>query len=97
MFRRSRRIDPEIREIIDDVKYAARVLAGGPDERGLKLLKASGFFLVVPDPTMISTSIGLTMLATGKLLSKRRKKGLADIVREQLEEASVILREASEL
>ncbi len=97
MFRNNKKLDPEIEEIISNVKYAARVLAGGPDERGLKLLKASGFFLVVPDPTMISTSIGLTMLATGKLLSRRRKKGLTDIVREQLEEASVILREAGEL
>ncbi len=97
MFRNNKKLDPEIEEIINNVKYAARVLAGGPDERGLKLLKASGFFLVVPDPTMISTSIGLTMLATGKLLSRRRKKGLTDIVREQLEEASVILREAGEL
>ena len=57
---------------------------GGPDERGEKLLKASGFFLMVPDPTMISTSIGLTMIATGKLLMKRKKKGLKDLLEEHL-------------
>ncbi len=68
----------ELEEVIDSIKFASRVLAGGPDEKGIKLLKASGFFLVVPDPTMISTSIGLTMLAAGKILSKRRKKGLKD-------------------
>ncbi len=85
MFKRRKKGD-ELSQIIDDVKYAARILAGGPDERGLRLLKASGFFLMVPDPTMISTSIGITMLAAGKMLSKKRKKGLIDIVGENLEE-----------
>ncbi len=76
--------EKDLERIIYDIKKTARLIAGGPDERGLKLLKASGFFLVVPDPTMISTSIGLTMLATGKLLMKRRQKGLIDEVSEYL-------------
>ncbi len=68
--------------VVDDIKYVNRVVMGGPDEKGLKLIKLSGFFLVVPDPTMISTSIGVTMLTTGKLLSRRRKKGLKDHIDE---------------
>ncbi|MCD6300536.1 MAG: hypothetical protein J7L82_00515 [Staphylothermus sp.] len=74
----------EIDNVIDDIRSVARILMGGPDERGEKLLKASGFFLMVPDPTMISTSIGLTMIATGKLLMKRKKKGLKDLLEEHL-------------
>jgi len=74
----------EIEYVIDDIKGVARILMGGPDERGEKLLKASGFFLMVPDPTMISTSIGLSMIAAGKLLMKRKKKGLKDLLDEHL-------------
>lgn len=83
--------------IIEDMKYTARILAGGPDEKGEKLLKASGFFLVVPDPTMISTSIGLSMIAAGKLLMKRRKKGIINYVEEAISEMRYLEEIAKEL
>ncbi|ABN70507.1 hypothetical protein Smar_1417 [Staphylothermus marinus F1] len=81
-----KRSKSDLDSIVEDMKYTARILAGGPDERGEKLLKASGFFLVVPDPTMISTSIGLSMIATGKILMKRRKKGVKDYVEKSITE-----------
>ncbi|ADI32136.1 hypothetical protein [Staphylothermus hellenicus] len=83
--------------IVEDMKYTARILAGGPDERGEKLLKASGFFLVVPDPTMISTSIGLSMIVTGKLLMKRRKKGIKDYIEKSIIEMRHLKELAEEL
>jgi hypothetical protein len=87
----------EIKSVIEDIKYAKRVLAGGPDERGLKLLKMSGFFLVVPDPTMISTTIGVSMLAAGKILSRRSEKGLKDHIDEFLKESLYLRKEIENL
>ncbi len=89
MLRRKKEYDDTL-DIVDDIKYAARILAGGPDERGLKLLKASGFFLMVPDPTMISTSIGVSMVIAGKLLSKRRQKGLKDYLDDFIKDSTYL-------
>ncbi len=77
-------------------KEAVRAIKGGPSRTGEKLLKASTFFLFVPDPTMISTTIGVSMVVAGKLLSRRREKGLLDDVVEfntSLAEAMEALRE----
>ncbi len=78
----------EVAETAEDAVYAIR---GGPNRLGKKLLKTSGFFLVVPDPTMISTTIGVSMVVAGKLLNKRREKGLLD----ELESFSISLAEAA--
>jgi hypothetical protein len=87
----------DIEYLVEDIKKTARILAGGPDEKGEKLLKASGFFLVVPDPTMISTSIGVSMIIVGKILMKRRKKGLKDYIDEAVAEMNYIRKLAEEL
>ncbi len=86
--------EDEIKEVYEEIKKTARIIKGGPDERGEKLLKYSSIFLMMPDPTMISTTIGVSMMITGKLLMKRRVKGLKDLLQEDLEELEKILRDA---
>ncbi len=83
--------EDEIKEVYEEIKKTARIIKGGPDERGEKLLKYSSIFLMMPDPTMISTSIGVSMVVAGKLLMKRRVKGLKDLLQEDLEELEKIL------
>ncbi len=83
--------EEEVKEIYEEIKKTARMIKGGPDERGEKLLKYSSIFLMMPDPTMISTSIGVSMIITGKLLMRRRVKGLKDLLQEDLEELEKIL------
>ncbi len=86
--------EDDIKEVYEEIKKTARIIKGGPDERGEKLLKYSSIFLMMPDPTMISTTIGVSMMITGKLLMKRRVKGLKDLLQEDLEELEKILRDA---
>jgi len=83
--------EEEVKEIYEEIKKTARIIKGGPDERGEKLLKYSSIFLMMPDPTMISTSIGVSMIITGKLLMRRKVKGLKDLLQEDLEELEKIL------
>ncbi|NPA99512.1 MAG: hypothetical protein GXO43_09050 [Crenarchaeota archaeon] len=82
--------EEEVKEIYEEIKKTARIIKGGPDERGEKLLKYSSIFLMMPDPTMISTSIGVSMIITGKLLMRRKVKGLKDLLQEDLEELEKI-------
>jgi len=69
-----------IKKDVDNILYE---LKGGPKKTGEKLKKLSYPFLSAPDPTMVSTMIGITLFTTGTLLSLRRKKGLNDIVIEK--------------
>ncbi len=86
--------EDEIKEVYEEIKKTVRIIKGGPDKRGEKLLKYSSIFLMMPDPTMISTTIGVSMMITGKLLMKRRVKGLKDLLQEDLEELEKILHDA---
>ncbi len=86
--------EDEIKEVYEEIKKTVRVIKGGPDERGEKLFKYSSIFLMMPDPTMISTSIGVSMVITGKLLMRRRVKGLRDMLQEDLEELEKALHDA---
>ncbi len=86
--------EDEIKEVYEEIKKTVRVIKGGPDEHGEKLLKYSSIFLMMPDPTMISTSIGVSMVITGKLLMRRRVKGLREMLQEDLEELEKALHDA---
>lgn len=66
-------IRDELRDIVDEIK-------GYRNKHSRKLEKASTVFLLIPDPTMISTSIGLMLLTIGKILENRKKEGIGDLL-----------------
>ncbi len=64
-----------IKETVEDTKL---LIEGGSDPRARKVRKISYVFLTMPDPTSVSTMIGITLFTTSKILEKRRVKGLRD-------------------
>ncbi len=74
--------DIDLSEIKDAVEEVLFFIKGGPDPRAKKLRRTSYVFLSMPDPTSVSTMIGITMYTTSKVLEKRRVKGLEDYLRE---------------
>lgn len=66
-----------LKKALEDTKF---VIEGGSDPRAKKIRKTSYVFLSMPDPTSISTMIGITLYTTSKILERRKIKGIKDYV-----------------
>ncbi|MCD6487844.1 MAG: hypothetical protein J7K21_01280 [Desulfurococcales archaeon] len=72
--------DKVLREIKKAAEDAVFAIKGGPDPRGKRIKRISYVFLSMPDPSSISTMIGISLYVTGSILEKRRKKGIEDLI-----------------
>jgi len=68
-----------LKKTLEDTKFA---IEGGSDPKAKKIRKTSYIFLSMPDPTSISTMIGITLYTTSKVLEKRKIKGIKDYIAE---------------
>lgn len=73
-------VDNEIKGIMDELRDVVDEIKGYRNKHGRKLKKASIIFLSIPDPTMISTSIGLLLLTIGKILENKKETGISDLL-----------------
>ena len=80
----------ELKESIDEVVF---FIKGGPHPKAKKLRRTSYVFLTMPDPTSVSTMIGISLFTASKILEKHRVKGVKDY----MEEYSIRVREALEI
>ncbi|WFO74541.1 hypothetical protein J4526_05500 [Desulfurococcaceae archaeon MEX13E-LK6-19] len=84
-----------IRQLKENLNEILHEIKGGPNKYGTKLKKTSVIFLSMPDPTMISTGIGLSLFTIGKILEHKRDKGIEDLLLDysiELEEAKELLK-----
>ncbi len=79
-----------LKKVMEDTRF---LIEGGRDPRAKRIRKTSYLFLSMPDPTSISTMIGITLYTTSKILEKRRIKGLRDYI----EEYNIMVRNIKEL